>query len=224
MAIAILKTQIEVGNHLNTLSTSRELLMDVIDAVVTARSECTDNDPSGARGWRGWQMGTRRNREVHCSFDSEWKRDETDQIASIVHKKLGLRFVVCNTDENTCVEARNPRNRSKKGAGTDRVVDASQMSFDFPVKDCGGVVVPIRPEPDEKGAFRTYYLCVYHEGDDIRAELSCAVEMANGFFGEFKERIFIVGGEAGEIDPIKQKKNDDGDDSSDFDIPVIRKN
>ena len=76
-----------------------------------------------------------------------------------------------------------------------------------------------RRGPD--GSLTTYALCIYHEGDDIRAELSCVVETSGGFFEVFSERIFIIGGEAGEPDPIKRRGSDDGD--SDFDIPVIRK-
>ncbi|HQZ86204.1 MAG TPA: hypothetical protein PLB21_11335, partial [Actinomycetota bacterium] len=63
---------------------------------------------------------------------------------------------------------------------------------------------------------------VFHEGDDIRAELSCAVETAGGYFEDFVERIFIVGGEAGTPDDVRRKKSSD-DDGSDFDIPVKRK-
>jgi hypothetical protein len=82
VAIPVLKAPIEVGNRLHALGTSTELMMAVIEAVVVARTECTDNDPAGTRGWRGWQMGTRRNREAHCSApSSDWKRDDTDQIS-----------------------------------------------------------------------------------------------------------------------------------------------
>lgn len=219
MTLPVLKSPIDVGNRLHQLGTSKELLMDVVEAVVTARSEITENDPSGSRGWRGWQMGTRRNREVHASSpESDWKRDDRDQIASIINEKIGVRIIVCNTDEGTCIEAgRGPRNRSKKGAGTERVVD-SQLSLDFPPIDRSKVVQFPTKHSD---AVRTYYLCVYHEGDDIRAELSCAVETSNGFFCDFDERIFIVGGEAGESALIKRKTNED--DASEFDIPVSKK-
>lgn len=221
MPVQILKSPIEVGNRLDGLATSTELMMLVIDAAVVARNECTDNDPSGTRGWRGWQMGTRRNREAHCSSpDSDWQRDNTDQIASIVNEKRGIRIIVCNTDDGTCIESgRGPRNRSKKGAGTDRVVDETQGSFDFKPAESEKVVrFPTQSADD---SIRTYYLCVYHEGDDIRAELSCAIEMECGYFRDFKERIFIVGGEAGEVAPIK--KSADGDGPSEFDIPVKKK-
>ncbi|HQZ13564.1 MAG TPA: glycosyltransferase, partial [Devosia sp.] len=140
-----LKSLIEVGNRLDRLGTSRDVLLEVINAVVAARAECTENDPAGSRGWRGWQMGTRRNRELHGQIDG-WEKDDTDQIASVVNRGLGIKIIVCNTDEGTCVEGLTPQNRSKKGAATERVVDRNQYTFfdklDVPHPD--SVVVPMR--------------------------------------------------------------------------------
>lgn len=221
MDCSVFKAIIEADNKLNKLGTSRDLLLEVVDAVVSARSESTDFDPSGTRGWRGWQMGTRRNREVHCGIDGDdWEKDETDQIASVVSKKRRIRLIVCNTDDGTCIEGRKPRNRSKKGAANERVVDETQLSLRLVVEP-EGTVVPMRLPQDEAG-FVTYYLCVYHEGDDVRAELSCATQTSGGFFKDFRERIFIVGGEAGMPSPVERKKPGGGDDSE-FDIPVTRK-
>lgn len=61
----IFKSAVEVANRLAERGTSRDLMMAVLDAMVAAKNECTENDPFGSRGWRAWQMGTRRNREVH---------------------------------------------------------------------------------------------------------------------------------------------------------------
>lgn len=217
----ILKSYVEVGNRLDQLGTSREFMVEVADAMVSARAECTENDPSGARGWRGWQMGTRRNRELHRGY-GDWEKDDTDQIASIVNKRTGVRIVVCNTDDGTCIESDIPRNRSKKGAATDRALEQSQMSlFDGEIEPHPDSVIRIRQQPVQ-GRLLTYYLCVFHDGQEVRAELSCFVESASGFFSSWNERIFIFGGEAGPAEPIKRRKPDD-DDGSDFDIPVKRK-
>lgn len=97
MAPVILKSFIEVGNRLADLGTSRELLIEIADAVVAARTESTENDPAGTRGYRGWQMGTRRSRELHIGRDDDWTKDDTDQIASILNKARGLKIVVCNS-------------------------------------------------------------------------------------------------------------------------------
>ncbi len=218
MALPILKSFIEVGNRLNSLGTSREWLIETAEAMATAGAECTENDPSGARGWRRWQMGTRRIRELHSTAD-EWSRDETDQVASIINARLGIRIVVCNTDDGTCVEGRSPKNRSKKGAATDRAVDDNQASF----WDYGTLeekIIPLRPDSSKAGALVTWHLCVYHEGEDLRAELSCFVETVGGYFERYCERIFIFGGESDDPNPLKKQKPDSG---SEFDIPVTRK-
>ena len=39
-----------------------------------------------------------------------------------------------------------------------------------------------------------WYLCVYCEGDIVRAELSCPSECEAGFFKTFRERIILLGG------------------------------
>jgi hypothetical protein len=218
----VLKSFIEVGNRLADLGTSRELILEIADAVVAARTESTENDPAGTRGYRGWQMGTRRSRELHIGRDDDWTKDDTDQIASILNKARGLKIVVCNTDEGTCIEGAAPQNRSRKGAATERAVIKNQLSLlpfmDAPHPD-SKVVVALRPS--SAGSVLTYYLCVYHEGTDVRVELSCAIETVDGYFEKFGERIFVLGGEAGD-ESVKRKKPDE-DGESDFDIPVTRK-
>jgi len=67
----------------------------------------------------------------------------------------------------------------------------------------------------------TYYLCVYVEGDDIRAELSSPRAVVNGYFDEFEERIFIIGGDA--EPPVAVARKEDDDDGSDYPITVKRK-
>jgi len=219
VAVTIFKSAIEVTNRLNVLGTSRELLIEVIDAIIAARTDCTDNDPFGARGWRGWQMGTRRNRELHVGID-DWQKDDTDQVPSIVSKKYGIRIVVCNTDDGTALEERFPQNNSKKGAATDRAVDVNQLSL-FDKLEESPSVIPLRKHLTSAGAVFTYYLCVHAEGDDRRAELSCPVNVENGFFDDFVERIFIIGGDTESAEPIRRKKRDEGD--SEYPISVTRK-
>lgn len=216
MKQSIYKHPIEVANRLVALGTSRELLLEVVEAVETAKSECTANDPNGARGWRGWQMGTRRNREIHVGM-GDWIKDDTDQVPSIVSKKFGIRIVVCNTDDGTTIESRTPQNYSKKGAATDRAVDVNQLSL-FDAIGGDGVVVSINKMQSSVGPVLTYYLCVYSDGDDRRAELACPVSVENGFFTNFVERIFIVGGDFRDDGDSKRLPDQDGD--SEYKITV----
>lgn len=217
MVAAIFKETVEVANALAECGTSGELLLTVLDAMVTAKNDCTDNDPPGSRGWRAWQMGTRRNREVHVGL-GDWEKDDTDQVPSITSKKLGIRIVICNTDDGTCRDDGSPQNSSKKGAGNEQAIDANnQMSLDLR----GGAdakVVPLGRTKSSDGPVITYYLCAYIVGDDIRAELSLPTSFESGFFGGFAKRIYIVGGDTPPSDGAKVKPADDGD--SGFDIPV----
>jgi len=220
MTARIIKNFVEVGNRLDELGTSRDFMLEVADAMVAASAECTENDPNGSRGWRGWQMGTRRNRELHCG-QSGWEKDETDQIPSIVNIERGIKIVVCNTDDGTCVDGRIPQNRSRKGPATVRLIDNNQLAFfdrlDRPHPD--SVVVTFAKKMTTSGSILTYYLCVYHGSDDVRVELSCFVNSSGGFFGKAVEQIYIFGGSAG---PVERKRSDD-DDGSEFDIQVKRK-
>lgn len=213
----------DAEGYLEKLRTSRELLQEVAAAMVAASNECTENDPSGARGWRSWQMGTRRARELHCGNDG-WVKDDTDQIPSILNEVIGIKIVVCNTDDGTCIARREPQNRSRKGPATERLVETNQTELftgaHVPHPDSVGArgeSIVIKP----KFAPLTYILCVYQEGDDHRVELSRAVESSGGYFAKFDERIFIIGGESRPDDPVKRKSRDS--DSTEFDIPVVRK-
>lgn len=221
MPVAIFKSPIEVENRLDTLGTSRDLMVEVIDALAAAKADCTDNDPFGSRGWRGWQMGTRRMREVHVGL-SDWMKDDTDQVPSIVSKRLRIRFVVCNTDDGTAIETRSPQNNSKKGAATDRAVDTNQLSF-MDDLDEGSSVARLQRHETSVGRVITYYLCVHTDGDERRAELSCPVSVDGGFFGEFVERIFIIGGDRGASGPARRKSSDDDEGGAEYPIPVTRK-
>lgn len=217
MGSEILKTKTKVAGKLTKLGTSIDKLRTVIEAVASARASVTPNDPAGTRGYLGWQMGTRRLREVHAGLDG-WEKDDTDQVPTIKNDHLGIRIAILNTDDGTCIGTLNPKNRSKKGPATDKAVDVNQGSFLDVLEESISKVTPILSKTSE--TFLTYYLCVYQEGDDVRGELSLATQTSSGFLTGFSERVFVIGGEAGDPDGITRKS---ASDDSEFDIPVSRK-
>jgi hypothetical protein len=223
MPVKVFKNQIEVNNRLERLGVTREKLLEVIEAMLAARADCTPNDPPGARGWSSWRMGTRRMREEFLVEDG-WERDETDQISSIVNKKLGVRIVVANTDNATGIDHEGyiPQNSSKKGTVTDRAVHANQMSFMDKLDESLNVVT-LKTSAKAFGPIITFYLCVYNEGDEFRAELSCPVGLDGGFFTDFVERIFLNSSDDGDGGPVRRRAGGDDDGGSEFDIPVTRK-
>lgn len=221
MATKVFKSPIEVGNRLEALGLSRDQILDVVDAMVGAKADCTPNDPAGAAGWSSWRMGIRRLREVLVG--DEWERDEIDQIPGVINADLRIRITVANTDDATGLELtdRFPQNRSRKGAATDRVVQANQGSFMEALEESLNVV-QLKPPPKDSRPIVTWYVCTYCEGDEFRAEISCPAGLDNGYFTDFIERILIVGAEAGDEAPARRRQPADGE-GAEFDVPVTRK-
>ena len=218
----IMKTQlitnpIEVINRLDSLfGWKREELTEVVERMVAGRNSCTDNDPPSAPGWMSWCFGTRRLREMGAL--KGWDRNNDDQIASIYDRKRGIKIAVCNTDEGTGMEAIQPQNRAKKGAATDRAVFTNQVLFNTILNEAENNVIQLS---DDISGVAYWYLCVYSEGDIIRAELSCPSECENGFFKTFRERIILIGGDSDDGGVRVRRESPDGD--SGFEINVTRK-
>jgi hypothetical protein len=223
MPAKILKNPVEVDNRLEQLGFTRDQLIEIAEAMVSARADCTPNDPPGAPGWSSWRMGTRRAREV-LLVGEDWERDDSDQISSVLNKRLRIRLAVANTDDATGIEQEHPipQNWSRKGAATDKAVMVNQRSF-MDILDASLKVVPLRQPPKPSGPIITWYLCVYSEGDEFRVELSCPSGLESGFFTDFIERILIVGPDDGGSGGLRRRGDGEGDDGPEFNIPVVRK-
>lgn len=224
MPVAIISKPIEVANELEKIGLTVEQVLEIVHAMAGAKADTTENDPPGAAGWSAWRMGIRRSREVtiHDKRFPDWKRDETGQVSSVVNHKIGVRLLVSNTDDSTGVEAedRYPQNRSKKGAATDRIVQTNQGSLFEWLEDSSNVVT-FPAASDSVQGITSWYVCVYAEGEMLKAEVSCPVSIESGFFTGFSKRIIVLGGDGVGIDPVKRKKPDG--DVVEFDIPVVRK-
>ncbi len=223
MKTAIITKPLEVQNELERIGLSDEQVLEIVHAMAGARADATENDPPGAAGWSAWRMGIRRSREVtvHDKRFPDWERDETGQVSSVVNRKLGVRLLVSNTDDGTGIDAedRFPQNRSKKGAATDRIVLSNQGVFEF-MEHAANVVAFPKAADAEQGTV-SWYVCVYSEGEELRAEISCPIGIEGGFFTGFSKRIIILGGDGAGIDPVRSQKPDG--EVVEFDIPVARK-
>jgi hypothetical protein len=219
----ILKEPIEVDNRLEELGLEREKLIEVVEAIVGARADCTSNDPPGSQGWSAYRMGTRRLREVLLP-DEDWVKDEVDQIPCVTNAKLGVRIAVANTDDNTGIEGDHirPQNISRKGSATDRLVHSNQGSF-MDILDSSLNVVHINKSKQVKSPILFYYLCVYNVGEECRAELSCPSAIVNGYFTDYIERIILVGSDKGEGGFAFRKRRDGDGGAPEFDVSVTRK-
>lgn len=219
MPAIIRSNPIEVNNRLAQIGFTLEEMLEVVDAMVAGRNSCTENDPLGSPGWSAYKDGTRRLREI--ARPKGWEKDDSDQFPWILNRELGIRIGVCNTDDGTGCEDKTPQNRNKKGVAADKSVEGNQQGSFFDHLE-SPKVIPISLAKKQPGMMVTWYVCVYCEGDERRAELSCPVEMEGGFFADFVERIILIGPD----DPpagVKRRKSDDSGDGGEFDIPVKRK-
>jgi hypothetical protein len=223
MPTVIISKPVEVLNELEKIGLSDEQVLEIVHAMAGAKRDATENDPPGAAGWSAWRMGVRRAREVtiHDKRFPDWERDETGQVSSVVNREIGVRLLVSNTDDGTGIDSqeRFPQNRSKKGAATDRIVQTNQGLFEFMEQETNVIAFP--KAFDVAQGITSWYVCVYAEGDELRAEVSCPGDIEGGFFTGFKKRIIILGGDGTGIDPVKSKKPDG--EVVEFDIPVTRK-
>jgi hypothetical protein len=215
----IRKSPIEVKNRLAELGWTREQLIEVVDAMVSARNDTTENDPSSAPGWMAWKDGTRRLREI--ALPMGWQRDETNNVPSVINPEKGLKIAVCNTDDGTGVEGRPPQNRTKKGPATDRMISEQGWLF---LPSEAPKIIPFEGSRQSSGSLATFYLCVFHEGEEVRAELSCPVDAQAGYITDFSERILLISsGDNYRGVKFVPDKGDDSGDGGEFEIPVSRK-
>ena len=221
MPIVVTKP-IAVDNRLQQLGWELEQLLEVVNAMVAARAGCTDNDPASAPGWMSWKEGTRRMRELGRPMGL--MKDDTDQVPSLMDIERKLRFLVSNTDDMTGLDNPfiQPQNRSKRGPATERAVAMNQGSL-FDYMDMPKVA-PLSRVSRIPGAYVSWYICVYNEGDEVRAELSCPVEVEFGYFKDFHERIILVGPDGPHGASVRRRgPDDDFGSASEFDIPVTRR-
>jgi hypothetical protein len=213
MSTILRKNPIEVITRLDELGVKRGDLLEVVDRMVSARNGCTMNHPPGSPGWMSWAEGTCRLREIFLGLG--WERNEEFCVSSIWDKKR-TRIAVSNTDYGTGLEQNQPQNRSKKGSGTDHAVALNQVVFTDILEKALNVI----QWPLTSGGIVYWYLCVYAEGDIVRAELSCPSSYENGYFTAFHERILLIGGDGEGGVKVRRNVPDDG---SEFEINVIRK-
>lgn len=222
MKANVIINPVEVRNHLAPFGITAEEFQEVVYAAVGARRGCTENDPPAAPGWMSWCFGLRGLGEVGGRHG--YVRDEANNISSIYDEKRGIKIAFCNTDDGTGRADRHPTQRSRKGPATDRIVDANEATlfdyFGIP-DDFAKKVVSMPNAGRHNGAPVYWYLCVYCEGEDVRAELSCPTECDAGFFAEFHERIILIAGP--DDDGGAKARVTEPDDDSGFEINVVRK-
>jgi hypothetical protein len=175
----------DVDRRLEVLNLERKNLVAVVRAAVAAVGNCTENDPPTARGYECWRAAVRVLREIHRSLG--WEKDDASNFSTIVNKQGRIKIAVANTDDATGNPKVLPINRSRKGANSDRASQINQLALPFPEFQSE------IQSGDSKGSdYATWYLCIYVDGDKIRAELSLPTRLESGYFTEWEERIMLI--------------------------------
>lgn len=185
-----------------------------VEAAVAAVGGCTDNDPPAARGWDCWRAATRRLREIHRALG--WEKDDTANFSTIVHSGHRIKIAVANTDDATGNRLVAPTNRSRNGATSDRASQINQMVLPFTEWRS-----ETEPERAVTPGYATWYLCIFVDGDRVRAELSMPTRLDGGYFVEWSERIILISSDEDWARPAVPVFGDDP--GPEFEVPVFRK-
>jgi hypothetical protein len=188
-------------------NSTRDQWIDIVRAAVAARAGCTENDARSAPGFYAWNAATARSRQI---FRREgWEKGDHDGIETIWNADLRKMIAVMNCDAGTCALDRVPHNRTPKGAASDKVVALN-----------GELFKPSEMTPLAKRPYSFWYLCIFDDGKQVKAELSRPIEYKGGQVIDYSERIFIL--QDGDWERIIIETPSEGDDQ-DFSIDVRRK-
>ncbi|MEQ8296955.1 MAG: hypothetical protein RIB55_10770 [Nitratireductor sp.] len=203
----------EVTERLRTVfDCSKDECINIVREVVGARADAVEDDPVTAGGQFAYIHGTRNVRGLFRS--KGWVSYRRDNIEGVRHVSRDLKVIYQNVD--LAAATRWPQPVSSKGAGSERLIDASCASL-FSEEELRSLSGTHRGG-HEAGI---WYFCVSVDGEDVRAELSLPSGVANGRFSGFIERIFILrsgdwsryaieddfsGGGAAEFEPVVSRK------------------
>lgn len=166
-------------------------------------------------------MGTRRLRELLRPLG--WEKDDTDTFSVIVNHDAKIRVVVVNSADGTGRVPGAPLNVAKKGPRSREAALANEQLV-FDLGDFRQERAR-RLRMAEAAKYATWGLCVFVDGETVRAELSQTTAFVRGFAVRWEERIILVGDADPPFETVAVMPPDAGDDelSPDFPIEVRRK-
>lgn len=205
-ATKILREAWEVEPRLVQLSLSRAKLLTVRNIAIGAAADATPFHPANAAGTFSYQHGTFGLRNEFVD-DDEWKSESPNNVEVISNERLRVRVVFANVDV-ACDDEHEPKARSGKGAGSQRLCASNSLFGDLPRF--------AKVDPLSSEGWTVFYLMVDPEG---AVELSCA-KVENHQFANFIERLYLSDGSDLELDV---KRSSDDSDAQEFDPQVARK-
>ena len=76
-------------------------------------------------------------------------------------------------------------------SATDRIVQSNQGMFEFMEQASNVIAFPKEVDADQE--IVSWYVCLYSDGAELRAEVSCPIDIEGGFFTGFAGGIWIEG-------------------------------
>lgn len=191
----------DVDRRLAELSLKRELLLKVRAMAIGAGADATAFHAANAAGTYQYHAGTWGLRNEFVG--DVWQLDRPDGVEAIRNDAAKVKVVFANVDL-ACNDEHDPKPRSRKGSGAERV--------------CSGNLFGSLPKfaPKQTDKYAIYFLMV---DDNGAAELSRPV-VKNSTFTTPIERIYLSDGS--DLDRTLLL-TDDEDVASGFDPQVARK-
>jgi hypothetical protein len=194
----------EVNSRLAELRLEKAKLLSVRSIAVAAAADATPFHPANAAGTFSYQQGTFALRMEHDG--DGWASERPNGVEAIHNGAINVRVVFANVDV-ACHDEHEPRPRSGKGAGAERLCQGNDLFGGLPrYVDISGEM-----------AGTTYYLMVAPNG---AAELSCAT-VKGGKWEKFIERLYLSDGS--DLDGEAKLPLDDQEKGDEFDPKVVRK-
>lgn len=202
----------DIPRRLSELRLPREGLVACAETAVSASADVTSNHPNNSCGTYRYHEGTASLRDQFAGVDG-WEKETTNNIEAILNKEIGVRVVFKNVDR-ACSELHLPQPISPQKSATKNSIQTNSL-FD-------PEAIPLTFAPVKEYGFKTYYLLVSEQDEEIYAELSLVTQVTDaGFFSGIAERVFIVSPDC--YTPIEPMGNKSDDDDNENDFKISRK-
>jgi hypothetical protein len=205
-------------SRLLELGLTDELVREVVEYGLGARSACTALHPPSYPGYSQWA-------ETHYAarlrlVPRGWTADDSRNFSRTVSPDGRMAFTVSTGDENTGKPGLpQPCTKHPRGSETGLAIEMNkQLSlFDAPV-DSAADLSAVRPERE------TWTLLIATTPDEVRYELSLGDDQdAKGRITSWSERLLFPALEIDQSMIPDQGDVDDDDGLGDIDVPVTRR-
>lgn len=179
----------EVVPLLSRMKLPRWALLDLASMTAGERANVAEHEPPPVIGFETWRWGTRFCRENDTLKDLGWLLCDGDQVSGIRNESLRIKLVVCSADANTGNPSKAPKNTTRRGPASCRLIKRNngQMKFGFITDD----------RQDE-----LWYFCMHFSEKCISVEVSRPNSEIAGIITNFSDRIIVA--QPGEIPGIRR--------------------